>query len=191
MKRRFSPRFHKPGLLFSLWNRVEGDNRISLVKRKNLILGLMVEQNYITQEKADGAKAVDTLKKLMPKKSVKFAPHFVTYVRSELLEKYGQRQVEEGGLKVITTLDWDKQQIAEEEVRKGVEDHGEKYGFTNSALVAIDPKNGQVVSMVGSKDFFDQRARWSGKCHDSSAPTRILFRADRLHRRISQRIHSK
>lgn len=134
-----------------------GDNRISLVKRKNLILGLMVEQNYITQEKADGAKAVDTLKKLMPKKIGEIrAPHFVTYVRSELLEKYGQRQVEEGGLKVITTLDWDKQQIAEEEVRKGVEDRGEKYGFTNSALVAIDPKNGQVVSMVGSKDFFDQ-----------------------------------
>ncbi len=134
-----------------------GDNRISLVKRKNLILGLMVEQNYISQEKADEAKDVDTLKKLMPKKIGEIrAPHFVTYVRSELLEKYGQRQVEEGGLRVITTLDWDKQRIAEEEVIKGVEDRGEKYGFTNSALVAIDPKNGQVVSMVGSKDFFDQ-----------------------------------
>ena len=50
-----------------------GTIEFSLAKRKNLILGLMVEQNYITQEKADGAKAVDTLKKLMPKKSVKFA----------------------------------------------------------------------------------------------------------------------
>lgn len=134
-----------------------GDNRLKLVQRKDLILGMMVEQNYISQEKADEAKAVDTLKKLLPKKIGEIrAPHFVTYVRSELIEKYGQRQVEEGGLKVITTLDWDKQQIAEEEVRKGVEDRGKKYGFTNSALVAIDPKNGHVVSMVGSKDFFDQ-----------------------------------
>ena len=74
MKRRFSPRFHKAPDFYSPYGTgSRGDNRISLVKRKNLILGLMVEQNYITQEKADGAKAVDTLKKLMPKKSVKFA----------------------------------------------------------------------------------------------------------------------
>jgi len=63
--------------------------------------------------------------------------------------------VEEGGLKVITTLDYDLQKIAEDEVVKGVEERGDYYGFNNAALVAINPKNGQILSMVGSKDFFD------------------------------------
>ncbi|MBI4138696.1 transglycosylase domain-containing protein [Candidatus Uhrbacteria bacterium] len=133
-----------------------GDNRDKLVQRRNLILDLMVEQKYVTREQADEAKAVDTLKKLLPKKIGEIkAPHFVTYVRSQLIETYGQRQVEQGGLNVITSLDWKLQQIAEEEVRKGVEERGERYGFTNSALVALDPKTGQILSMVGSKDFFD------------------------------------
>lgn len=135
---------------------LHGDNRTQLVGRQHYILDQMATQGYITREQADEAKKIDTLKKIIPKNVGKIsAPHFVMYVRSQLLDTYGQDAVERGGLNVITTLDWDKQQIAQDEVAKGVDARGAKYQFTNAALVALDPKNGQILSMVGSKDFFD------------------------------------
>ncbi|MEK7116475.1 MAG: penicillin-binding transpeptidase domain-containing protein, partial [Patescibacteria group bacterium] len=98
----------------------------------------------------------ETLKKILPKKFGNIsAPHFVMYIRSLLIERYGQKVVEGKGLRVITTLDWDKQQIAEEEVKRGVDARGKSYHFSNAALVSIDPKTGQVLALVGSKDFFD------------------------------------
>ncbi|MDP3793182.1 MAG: transglycosylase domain-containing protein [Candidatus Uhrbacteria bacterium] len=133
-----------------------GDNRPRLVARQHKILDLMVEQGYVTKERADEAKKIDTLKKIKPKNFGDIrAPHFVMHVRSLLTEKYGQHAVEEGGLKVTTTLDWDKQQAAETAVTKGVEARGKQYHFTNAALISLDPKNGHIVAMVGSKDFLD------------------------------------
>ena len=133
-----------------------GDNRSALVGRQHYILDQMAAQGYVTKAEADAAKQVDTLKKLVPKTIGNIqAPHFVTYVKSQLNAQYGQATVETGGLKVITTLDWDKQKIAEDEVTKGVDARGKQYKFTNAALVSIDPKTGQILAMVGSKDFFD------------------------------------
>lgn len=134
-----------------------GDNRDLLIGRQHYIIDQMAEQGYIKPEEAEEAKKIETLKKLQPRKNLSInAPHFVRYVQGQLYEKYGQANVERKGYKVITTLDWDKQQIAEEEVRKGVDERGPKYGFNNGALVAIDPKTGQVLAMVGSKDFTNQ-----------------------------------
>jgi len=133
-----------------------GDNRDALVARQHHDLDLLAEQGHVTQEEADAAKQVDTIKKILPRTIGDIhAPHFVMYVRSQLVEKYGQKAVEQGGLNVITTLDYDKQAAAEEEVAKGVEDRGERYGFSNAALISLDPKTGEVLAMVGSKDFFD------------------------------------
>lgn len=135
---------------------LRGDNRPALVARQKQVLDGMVRDNYITKEQADEAKNIDTLKKLVPRKVGDInAAHFVMYVKSLLTETYGIKRVEQGGLRVLTTLDWEKQQIAEEEVRKGVEKNGKGFNFTNAALVALDPKNGQILSMVGSKNFFD------------------------------------
>jgi penicillin-binding protein 1C len=136
---------------------VNGDNREALVARQRRILDLMAEQKYVTKEEAEAAKQVNTLEKLIPKQvgNIK-APHFVMMVREMLVEEYGQRLVETGGLKVTTSLDWDLQQKAEEAVRDGVDKNGPKYGFTNASLVAEDPKTGQIVAMVGSHDFFDE-----------------------------------
>lgn len=135
---------------------VLGDNRDALVNRQHTVLNLMAEQGYIEQADADAAKEVKTLEKLQPRTIGDIrAAHFVMYVRSQLVEKYGQKRVETGGLRVITTLDWSKQEIAEEEVLAGVDARGERYGFENAALVSLDPANGQILSMVGSKDFFD------------------------------------
>ncbi len=133
-----------------------GDNRDRLVNRQRYILDLMAEQGFVKKEEAEEAKKVETLKKLVPKKIANIeAPHFVMYVRSLLIDKYGQSAVERKGMKVITSLDWDKQKIAEEEVKKGVEERGKKYNFMNASLVSLDPKTGQILAMVGSKDFFD------------------------------------
>lgn len=134
-----------------------GDNRVALVGRQHYVLDQMAAQGYLPKDQTEEAKKIDTLGKLVPKRigDIK-APHFVTYVRSQLIEEYGQRTVEEGGFKVTTSLAWDMQQIAEEEVMKGVDLRGPRYKFTNGSLVAIDPKTGHILAMVGSKDFFDQ-----------------------------------
>lgn len=137
---------------------LHGDNRDRLVARQQTILQYMQDQGYITAEQATSAKTVKTLAKVLPKTIGDIsAPHFVMYVRSLLVDTYGQKQVEQGGLKVLTTLDWDKQTVAEREVVRGVEAQGKNYKFTNAALVSLDPKTGQILAMVGSKDFFDNK----------------------------------
>jgi len=131
------------------------NNPEALQARRDWILDNMVELSFITEDQATTAKAEPI--KLQTTVSNIEAPHFVFYVK-ELMEetlKLDPKLVEEGGLKVITTLDYDKQKIAEEEVSNGVEKNGEKYNFNNASLVATDPKNGQVLAMVGSADYFN------------------------------------
>lgn len=130
-----------------------GSHADELIKRQHYILDLMVEQNYITteqseegkKEKLNFSKRVDNIK----------APHFVFYLKELLSQKYGERLVEQGGLKVITSLDWEKQQIAEEELAKQAEKNL-KYNANNAGLISIDIKTGQILAMVGSKDFFNE-----------------------------------
>jgi 1A family penicillin-binding protein len=135
----------------------KADNFYQLKRRQQYALDQMAESGYITQAQADEAKKVDTLAKIKPRQVGNIsAPHFVMWVRQQLEDKYGLQTVSEGGLNVITTLDWDKQQVAEDEVKKGVDARGKQYKFGNAALVSLDPKTGQVLAMVGSKDFFDE-----------------------------------
>ena len=83
------------------------------------------------------------------------APHFVWYVRDLLEQRYGKELVEQGGLKVTTTLDLELQQkmqgIVADEVAKA-----ESLLVGNGALVAINPQTGEILSMVGSRDYFDE-----------------------------------
>ena len=81
------------------------------------------------------------------------APHFVLWVENYLANKYGETTLEQGGLQVYTTLDLNLQTIAENVVKTDVAKET-KYNVGNAALVAIDPKTGQVLAMVGSKDYF-------------------------------------
>lgn len=131
------------------------NNPDRLLARRNYILGEMKELEFITQQEMDAAVAEDTA--LNPKLANIKAPHFVLYVKEQLEDMYGRRTVEEGGLKVTTTLDWDYQQIAQEEVKKHVDEKGAALKFSNAALVAMDPKSGHILSMVGSKDYFDEK----------------------------------
>src|SRR3989344_4789145 len=130
------------------------NNPDRLKARRDWILDGMADMGFVTREEADAAKGEDTT--LEDTVANIQALHFVFYVKQQLEETYGQRLVEEGGLKVITSLDYDKQLIAEEEVVRGVEERGEAYNFNDAALVATDPKTGQILAMVGSADYFDE-----------------------------------
>ncbi len=129
-----------------------GPNRQALDDRKNTILSLMKDQGYITNDQmkqAQGEK-VD----FSPLSNNMVAPHFVLYVENYLANKYGESTLEEGGLKVYTTLDPKLQSIAEQVVKDDAAKEQKKYKVGNAALVAIDPKTGQILAMVGSKDYF-------------------------------------
>ncbi len=131
-----------------------GNNTDALFARQHYILDSMAELGYISKDQAEAAKT----KKIEFKKKTDnlLAPHFVMYVKEYLTEKYGDLAVEQGGLKVITTLDLYKQNIAEKIVSEVAEKNAKTWNANNAAMIAIDTKTGQILSMVGSKDYFAQ-----------------------------------
>ncbi len=132
-----------------------GENRTILIERQHVVLNLMAEQHYITQAQADAAKKIDTLAKLPPTPQYYAnitGPNFVLYVQKQLEAKYGVATVEEGGLDITTTLDYDKQKTAEDVLKKDI-DHVRALGGSNAALVSSDPDSGEILAMVGSYDF--------------------------------------
>ena len=133
-----------------------GSNRERLKTRQEYALDQMVALGYISPEAAKSAKQEDVFAKLAKNTENIKSPHFVMYVRDFLEEQYGNEYLEKEGLKVITTLDWEKQQIAERIVREKAFENKEKYNAENASLVAIDPTNGDIVTMVGSRDYFDE-----------------------------------
>jgi 1A family penicillin-binding protein len=130
-----------------------GPNKDLLLGRQQYVLDLMQQQGYITIAQRDDAKKTE-IKFLQPDTGI-IAPHFVMYVKNLLAEKYGEKEIEQGGLKIYTTLDIDKQRFAEETVTGLTKDYQKKYNASNAALTAIDPKTGQILAMVGSRDYFD------------------------------------
>ena len=83
------------------------------------------------------------------------APHFVFYVEQYFENKYGEDALQTSGWTVITTLDADLQVQAESIVKAGALSNATKFNASNAGLVAIDPNNGQILAMVGSRDYFD------------------------------------
>lgn len=126
------------------------NNLDDLKIRRNYCLDSMVEQKHATKEEAEAAKAdpIELKKSVVYKK----APHFVDYVISQLEDDFGSTFLDQG-LKVITSLDWDKQQLAEQVITDHM-DSIRNYGGSNAALVNIDAKTGQVLAMVGSYDYY-------------------------------------
>lgn len=129
-----------------------GSHSEELNSRQEYILDRMAQFGYITQEEADLAKEEEL--KYASRTDLK-AHHFVTMIQEYLEKNYGRQypDINMAGLKVYTTLDWDLQQIAEKVVTQGVEQNKEKYRATNASLVAIDPKTGQLLALVGSKGY--------------------------------------
>lgn len=133
-----------------------GEHKEELLLRRDRILQTMVEENYISPEAAEEAKKINTLEKISPRYENIIAPHFVMYIKELLTKNYGERLVERGGLKVITTLDINKQKIAEEAIARQAEKNEKIFKATNASLISIDVKTGQILALVGSKDFFNQ-----------------------------------
>jgi 1A family penicillin-binding protein len=132
-----------------------GKNRDKLEARKNLVLSRMLELNFITKDEYDRARS--EVVAFVPRAATGItAPHFVFFIKDYLEEKYGAQALEYGGLKVTTTLDAGLQEKAEQYVKEGALQNEKDWNGKNAALVAIDPKTGQILSMVGSRDYFDK-----------------------------------
>ena len=129
-----------------------GSHDNELKARANYILGRLYDLKYISKKNYDEAEK--TTVDFADQKSDIIAPHFVMFVREYLNEKYGENFVEKSGLKVTTTLDLNLQNIAERVVKEGAE-RNKIYNAKNAALTAIDPKTGQILAMVGSKNYND------------------------------------
>ena len=134
-----------------------GSHTDQLFGRKDYVLDRMEKLGYITLEEAKKAKGDSPTAenpKFTPRRESIKAPHFVMYIREKLVEQYGEKMVNSGGLTVTTTLDPELQKNAEDAIALG-EAKITRYGATNAALVSVDVKTGEIVAMVGGKDFFD------------------------------------
>lgn len=132
-----------------------GNRRDELESRKNLVLSRMRDLGYINEDEYAAASAEVVTFRPQSDSGIK-APHFVFYVLEYLEEKYGADLVAQGGLRVVTSLDWELQLKAEEIVRRRALENEKNFNAENAGLVAIDPKTGQVLVMVGSRGYFDE-----------------------------------
>ena len=131
-----------------------GSHTDALAGRERLVLGRMKELGLITA--ADYQSALKEKVQFLTKNSGSIrAPHFVMFVKDYLVNKYGEDAVDSGGLRVTTTLDYDMQQKAESVITKFSPTLATNFNASNTAMVAIDPKTGDILTMVGSEDYFD------------------------------------
>jgi 1A family penicillin-binding protein len=131
-----------------------GPNTAALETRKNLVLKEMLDDKKITPDEYNSALAEKVT--FLPQSSGDIkAPHFVVFVEKYLEQKYGADVLATGGLKVITTLNYDLQAKAEAIAKQYAASNQQNFNGSNDAFVAIDPKTGGILTMVGSRDFFD------------------------------------
>ena len=118
--------------------------------RQETVLRRMVEDGYITQEQADQAKKEELS---FAEIGAPKAPHFALWVKEQLAEKYGDAVVEQGGLRVTTTLDLDLQDFAQDTVATEAAEL-KRFDVGNGAALVTRPETGEILAMVGSKDYF-------------------------------------
>ena len=131
------------------------ENKDKLLQRRNYFLDRMAELNYTTKEETESAKK-EALKIEEPGVPIR-APHFSLYVKDILIEEFGENYVNQGGLKVYTTLDWNLQKLAEEIIKEEMPSVERRFQAANATLVTINPQNGEILAMVGSRDYFSKR----------------------------------
>ncbi len=129
-----------------------GQNPKAYVGRTKDVLRRMREDGYISGEEEEMAS--EELEKVeLAENAGNFqAPHFVMYVKQQLVDLYGEKMVEQGGLKVTTTLDLKLQEKAQEAVSEEIK-KVEYLDITNGAAILMNPQTGEILSMVGSKDY--------------------------------------
>lgn len=129
-----------------------GNNPKLWKTRQKEVLSRMVALNFITQKEADKALKEELIFK-QPQVAI-YAPHFVTYVKEQLAQKYGLPMLEKGGLVIRTSLDLKTQLMAERIVKEEVAANS-YLNLSNGASVITNPGNGDILAMVGSHDWDD------------------------------------
>ena len=132
-----------------------GTNRAALDRRQQLVLDRMRINGFITVEEHEAAKQVEVTFSTSAITGIR-APHFVMTIIEELTEQFGEEAMAEQGLRVITTLDYELQAAAEAIVVEKAAVNTERFNASNAGLVATDPKTGDVLVMVGSRNYFDE-----------------------------------
>lgn len=133
-----------------------GRNVIYVKGRTDLVLQRMRDLGYITEDEMRVALEESWNKEFLRARENIEAPHFVLYIKQILEEKYGREVIEQGGLKVYTTLDFTLQKMAEKAVEEKHEFNITNFDTSNAALIAYDKKTGEVLAMVGSADYFSE-----------------------------------
>ncbi|MDQ2933331.1 MAG: transglycosylase domain-containing protein, partial [bacterium] len=133
-----------------------GTHREALDARHKLVLQRMKTLGKITPEEYDTVVAEKVVFLARNDQNIR-APHFVMYVKDYITQKYGEDMVTNGGLRVITTLDYTLQEKAEDVITKFSKPLEQNFHASNTAMVAIDPKSGDILTMVGSRDYFDEK----------------------------------
>lgn len=132
-----------------------GANKVKLDERKDVVLREMLSDGKINNEEYQKAK--DEKVEFIPKGNAGIkAPHFVMFIKDYLEKKYGSDVIERGGLRVTTTLNYELQAKAEEVAKKYADINQRDFNGSNDAFVALDPKTGGILTMVGSRDYFDK-----------------------------------
>lgn len=130
-------------------------NKDKLDERKNLVLKRMLDLKFIDEATYEKAKSEVVV--FQPEKPMNIAaPHFVFFIKDYLENKYGSDSLDNGGYKVITTLDYNLQKKAEEIALQKSKENEKNWNGKNTAIVVIDPKTGQILAMVGSRNYFDK-----------------------------------
>ncbi|MEN9390380.1 MAG: hypothetical protein RLZZ283_480, partial [Candidatus Parcubacteria bacterium] len=132
-----------------------GNHLEDLEARKNLVLAQMEENNLITEAEHAAAKAEKVTFQPQQVKGIR-APHFVFYVREQLEREFGRRALEENSWRIITTLDAELEAEGEKMILPYALENAEKYNATNASLLALNPQTGDILAMIGSRDFFDK-----------------------------------
>jgi penicillin-binding protein 1C len=130
-----------------------GQNKSALDARKNIVLQKMLSNNFITQAQYDAA-IKEQVQFQPPSPTGILAPHFVEFIKEYLVNKYGEDAVNQNGYKVITTLDYNLQSQMETLVKNYAVQNEINFDASNEAAVAIDPRTGQILAMIGSRDYF-------------------------------------
>lgn len=131
-----------------------GNNVAALEARKNRVLTRMRALGFITDQEYQNARAEEVVFLPQATSGIR-APHFVFYVRDYLARRYGEEFLAERGFRVITSLDWQLQEAAERIVRERALANETQFNAENAGLAAIEPQTGQVLVMVGSRNYFD------------------------------------
>jgi penicillin-binding protein 1C len=125
-----------------------------LIARQRGIIRRMAELGFISVDEEKNALTTETFARVRPKRDHIVAPHFVFHVLDGIRNGYGEHFFEQGGLRIKTSLDVDMQEIAEGVIARGVAKNS-VYGSENAALVTKDVRTGEILAMVGSRDYFD------------------------------------